>query len=172
MRRAAVGLLLLGLAHPALGQECRSERTALVLSGGGAKGLAHIGVLAVLDSLAIRPDLIVGTSIGAIVGAMYASGYRAREIDSLARGVAISEIVRPFRTAAPHPWDDRIPILFMVRGRHGFELQTGIVDEAQPNARLNAAMLRGNLLARGRFDRLPIPFLAVATDQLSRKGGR
>lgn len=162
-RRLLFGLFLVApAAAPA--QECRPVTTALVLSGGGAKGLAHIGVLRVLDSLGVRPDLVVGTSMGAIVGAMYASGYSGREIDSLARSLPVAEIVRPFRTSTPHPWDRRIPILFLVKGRKGFEFQTGVVDETQPNARLNAAMLRGNLLARGRFDRLPIPFLAVASD--------
>ncbi len=155
--------LLVGV-RTASGQECRPARTALVLSGGGAKGLAHIGVLRVLDSLGVRPDLIVGTSMGSIVGALYASGYDAGQIDSLVRALPVSELARPFHGPAPHPWDHRIPLLFMVRGTNGFELQTGIIDETGPNARLNVAMLRGNLLARGRFDRLPIPFLAVATD--------
>ncbi|MBM3276174.1 MAG: patatin-like phospholipase family protein, partial [Candidatus Sericytochromatia bacterium] len=63
----------------------------------------------------------------------------------------------------------RIPALFLVKGHRGFTFQTGIVDEAQPNARLNDALLRGNLLARGRFDQLPIPFHAVATDLRNRK---
>lgn len=166
MRVRPLLLAGLALAQPAASraQDCRPARTALVLSGGGVKGLAHIGLLRVLDSLGVRPDLVVGTSMGAIVGALYASGYTAREIDSLARNLPVAEIVRPFRVTTPHPWDRRIPILFMVKGRKGFEFQTGVVDETQPNARLNAAMLRGNLLARGRFDRLPIPFLAVATD--------
>jgi NTE family protein len=62
-------------------QQCRAPRTALVLSGGGAKGIAHIGVLRVMDSLGIRPDLVVGTSMGAVVGALYASGYSGRELD-------------------------------------------------------------------------------------------
>lgn len=158
------GVLLTLTTSEVASQECRPATTALVLSGGGAKGLAHIGVLRVLDSLGIRPDLIVGTSMGAIVGGLYASGYSARQIDSLARALPISEIVRPFRTMAPHPWDQRVPLLFMVRGSNGFEMETGLVNETQPNALLNIAMLRGNLLARGRFDRLPIPFLAIATD--------
>ncbi len=76
-------------------KQCRPPRTALVLSGGGAKGIAHIGVLAVLDSLGIRPDLVVGTSMGAVVGALYASGYSGRELDSLAR-------VDPAQPALPH----------------------------------------------------------------------
>lgn len=162
--RILAALLMTALAPPLGAQECGPARTALVLSGGGAKGLAHIGVLAVLDSLGIKPDLVVGTSMGAIVGALYASGYSARQIDSLARHLPMAEVVRPFRVVTPHAWDHRIPLLFLVRGRNGFTFQTGLVDETQPNARLNAAMLRGNLLARGRFDQLPVPFLAVATD--------
>ena len=165
MRARLFALLsLIGIAPAAASQDCRPVRTALVLSGGGAKGLAHIGVLAVLDSLGVRPDLIVGTSMGAIVGALYASGYSARQIDSLTRALPIAEVVRPFRVSTPHTWDQRIALLFLVKGRSGFTFQTGVVDETQPNARLNAAMLRGNLLARGRFADLPIPFLAVATD--------
>ena len=57
-----------------LGNGAPTESVALVLSGGGAHGIAHIGVLEVLDSLGIRPSLVVGTSIGALVGALYAGG--------------------------------------------------------------------------------------------------
>lgn len=57
---------------------------ALVLSGGAARGFAHIGVLKVLEANGIRPDLIVGTSAGSIVGALYAGGLNARDIEKLA----------------------------------------------------------------------------------------
>jgi NTE family protein len=59
----------------------------LTLSGGGAKGFAHIGVLHVIDSIGLRVDYISGTSIGAIVGAMYATGYSAKEIEEIALSV-------------------------------------------------------------------------------------
>ena len=72
---------LLAASGPLSAQDCRPPRTALVLSGGGAKGIAHIGVLAALDSLGIRPDLIVGSSMGAAVGALYASGYSDEALD-------------------------------------------------------------------------------------------
>jgi NTE family protein len=59
----------------------------LTLSGGGAKGFAHIGVLQVIDSLGLKVDYISGTSIGAVIGAMYATGYSAKEIEEIARSV-------------------------------------------------------------------------------------
>ena len=53
----------------------------LVLSGGGAKGLAHVGVLKTLDSLGVRIDYVAGASMGAVVGALYASGYTGNQLD-------------------------------------------------------------------------------------------
>ena len=58
---------------------------ALVLGGGGAKGAAHVGVLKVIEEAGIQPDIIVGTSIGAIVGGLYSVGYTATDLDSLFR---------------------------------------------------------------------------------------
>lgn len=154
---------LLGAA-PLAGQACGPGPTALVLSGGGAKGLAHIGVLLALDSAGVRPDLIVGTSMGAIVGAMYASGASARQIDSLARAMPLTGMFETAQPRAPLAWGGRLPVVQWAHGDRGFALQAQAVDEPQANAILNAALLRGNLLARGNFDSLPIPFRAVATD--------
>ena len=58
-------------------------KVGLVLSGGGAKGFAHIGVLKVLEEANIKIDYIGGTSMGAIIGGLYASGYNAAQIDSI-----------------------------------------------------------------------------------------
>ncbi|HAE87846.1 TPA: hypothetical protein DCG86_07460, partial [Candidatus Marinimicrobia bacterium] len=57
----------------------------LVLSGGGARGLAHIGVIKVLEKEGIRPDIITGTSMGSIVGGLYAMGYDADALERIAR---------------------------------------------------------------------------------------
>ena len=101
-RALALGGLLSALsAAPVAGQACRPAPTALVLSGGGAKGFAHIGVIEVLDSLGIRPDLVVGTSMGAIVGALYASGYSGREIDSLTRALPLGALFRGYEPRLP-----------------------------------------------------------------------
>lgn len=143
--------------------------TALVLSGGGAKGLAHVGVLQTLDSLGIRPDMVVGASMGSLVGAMYASGYSAHVIDSLTRSLPISTLFRPFQPVAPRALRRLQPVVVWEQGDRGFTLQSAVIREPQANALLNAALLRGNLLARGDFSRLPIPFRAVATDLTNRQ---
>jgi predicted acylesterase/phospholipase RssA len=157
------------VATPAAAQACRSPRTALVLSGGGAKGIAHIGVLAALDSLGIRPDLIVGTSMGAAVGALYASGYSGLVLDSLTRVTPLGQMFRSYRPRAPRSLGVLRPLVAWEQGERRFSLQNASLVEAEINALLNVGLLRGNLLARGDFDSLPIPFRAVATDLASGK---
>lgn len=159
-------LLLLPFVAPGVvsAQQCTAPRTALVLSGGGAKGLTHIGVLRTLDSLGIRPDLVVGSSMGAVIGAMYASGYPARTIDSLARVFPIATLFSTFEPRAPRALGRLQPLVVWEQGDRGFNLQNAAVREPEANALLGAAMLRGNLIARGKFDRLPIPLRVVATD--------
>jgi NTE family protein len=68
-----------------------APRVALVLGSGGPRGFAHIGVLKVLDEQGIRPDLIVGSSVGAMVGALYAAGMSGVELEKLARGINVIE---------------------------------------------------------------------------------
>ena len=68
-------------------------RLALVLGSGGARGFAHIGVLKVLDENRIRPDLIVGASVGAVVGALYAGGMSAAQIEKLAYSLSVLDLI-------------------------------------------------------------------------------
>ena len=78
--------LILVCSHILLAQnpnENKKPRIALILSGGGAKGIAHIPVLQMLDSLGIVPDLVVGNSMGSIVGGLYAMGYSPDEMETL-----------------------------------------------------------------------------------------
>ena len=63
------------------------NKIGLCLSGGGVKGLAHIGVLKLIDSLGIKIDYITGTSMGGVIGALYACGYTGKQIDSLAKNL-------------------------------------------------------------------------------------
>src|SRR5690554_1067633 len=79
-------------------QEHPRPKVGLVLSGGGAKGFAHIGVLKVLEEEGIQIDYIGGTSMGAIIGALYASGYTANQLDSLFRTVDANALVQDCTT--------------------------------------------------------------------------
>ncbi|MCK5330880.1 MAG: patatin-like phospholipase family protein, partial [Candidatus Marinimicrobia bacterium] len=67
-----------------LAGENERPKIGLVLSGGGARGLAHVGILSLIDSLNIPIDFVVGTSMGGIAGALYAIGYSGEEIEELA----------------------------------------------------------------------------------------
>ncbi|HEY9479548.1 MAG TPA: patatin-like phospholipase family protein, partial [Gemmatimonadaceae bacterium] len=160
---------------PAAVASWSTEPIALVLSGGGARGLAHIGVLRVLDSLGVRPSLVVGTSMGALIGALYAGGLSGAQIDSLARGIPFESL---FRRYAPISFltagDFTTPITtlsptFTVEFHGGkLRLQSPVAREPQVNSLINQVLLRPNLRAAGDFNRLPMRFRAVATDMRTR----
>ena len=165
---AAISILALAAPLAAQAPACAAGRTALVLSGGGAKGLAHLGVIAAMDSLGIRPDYVVGTSMGAIIGALYAGGSTAYQADSLSSAFSPASLFSSTTYAGPLAWGKFSPLLTWAGGDKGFSLQSPTVDVPAANAMLSALLLRSNLLAAGDFDRLPIPFRAVATDLVSR----
>ena len=144
---------------------CSPARTALVLAGGGAKGAAHIGVIKVLDSLGIHPDVVVGTSIGSIIGALYASGYNGREIDSLSSAFPIGNLFQSYRPRLPPLVGVGLrPFTVWETSGGQLTLQNGTLYEGDVVALMNALLLRGNLAARGNFDSLPVPFRAIAAD--------
>ncbi len=176
VRRAARAVALIAAAllaaavlavspGPLGAQACPPQKTALVLPGGGALGIAHVGLLQVLDSLGIVPDLVVGTSMGAVTGALYASGYSGKEIESLVRRFNVGPLIGTYAPRAPRSIGQDVPLVSWEQAdSSSFSLQTSAVREGEVNARISALLLRGNLLARGNFDSLPIPFRAVATD--------
>lgn len=169
---AAVAMCSAGvhlLAGQAAAPACRPARTALVLSGGGTKGLAHVGVIQMLDSAGIRPDLVIGTSIGAIVGALYASGLDGSTIDSLMRAFTIDQGSASGRPHGPTAWGTRLPLVVWEEGAGGFSVESSALRQSDAVGPLNVALLRANLLARGDFSRLPIPLKVVATDLRDRK---
>ena len=88
-------ILLLIQSQFMLGQDSlkpkKDLKVGLVLSGGGAKGFAHIGALKVLEKAGVRIDYIGGTSMGAIIGALYSSGYSANELDSIVTSFDLNE---------------------------------------------------------------------------------
>lgn len=179
MRRPTLRLCLaltLGLAAcaSAFGQATAAARPkiGLVLSGGGARGLAHIGVLRVLEEMHVPVDLIVGTSMGAVVGGAYAAGRSVDELEALVKGANWNAILadRPARdrlAVRRREDDERLPS----RIEFGFDLQRGTMlpGGVAGNGQLEATL--SSLLPATRADdplrRLPLPFRAVATDLLS-----
>ncbi len=143
-------------------------RIGLVLSGGGARGLAHIGVLKVLEEMHVPIDVIAGTSMGAIVGGLYASGMRADELDRELRRVNWAEVFasrieRPRLSQRRKEEDFEISPLIELGLRDG-ELRAP--QGAVSSRGLESLLRRYTLAVRhlASFDALPIPFRAVATD--------
>ena len=171
MKRLAL-LCLLALAQAAALAQPARPKIGLVLSGGGARGLAHIGVLRVLEEMQVPIDLIVGTSMGAVVGGAYASGRSVDEIETLVKNANWNAILadRPARerlSIRRREDDERLPS----RIEFGFGLERGAMlpGGAAANGQLEATL--SSLLPATRADdplrQLPIPFRAVATDLLS-----
>ena len=84
-----------GAQAPASGPLGRTVRTAWVFSSGGPRGFAHVGVLKALHEIGLRPDLVVGASIGSLVGCLYASGMAIADIEKLAMDFSTMSVVRP-----------------------------------------------------------------------------
>jgi NTE family protein len=146
-------------------------RIGLVLSGGGARGLAHVGVLKVLEREHVPVDVITGTSMGAIIGGLYASGMTAAQIESELTRVNWDAVFAP-RVARQE--------LSQRRKEEDFEISPVLefgMNEGEFRVPLGALSGRGleTLLRRFTlpvrsmtdFDKLPIPFRAVATDMES-----
>ncbi|CAI8817923.1 hypothetical protein EON09_19105 [Pseudomonas soli] len=169
MRRLLFCLLLMLTSITLHAAETARPKIGLVLSGGAARGLAHIGVLKALEEQGVRIDAIAGTSMGAVVGGLYASGYSIAELEKLATTLdwqqALSDA--PPRKDVPfrRKQDDRD---FLVKQKLSFRddgslgLPLGVIQGQ------NLALLLESKLAHAAdvrdFDKLPIPFRAVATD--------
>ncbi|MCL5127385.1 patatin-like phospholipase family protein [Algibacter sp. L4_22] len=96
IKKTFILLLILFITFSAKAQnktETHKTKVGLVLSGGGAKGLAHIGVLKVIDSLGIKIDYVAGTSMGAIIGGLYAAGYSGNQLDSIFHEVDFDKLI-------------------------------------------------------------------------------
>lgn len=164
-------LLWLLLITQAAAETGARPRIGLALSGGGALGFAHIGVLRLLDSLDIPIDYIAGTSMGGLAGALYAVGYSGAEIEQIAHSVDWQDLFNdlPKRPYLPY---------FQKKDAEMYQYEFGLrdfrpVDKGGLIAGQKIALLFARLvlpyLNCTNFDSLPIPFRCVAVDLVTGK---
>ncbi|AOJ83318.1 hypothetical protein WS86_21790 [Burkholderia savannae] len=140
----------------------------LVLSGGGARGYAHLGVLKVLEAHRIPVDCIAATSMGAVVGGLYATGMTAQEMERRLSQVNLADIAFDVTDRADLPQkkreDERLYIDSLTIGfdSKGFKAPVGLVQGNRLQALL--ANWTAAVPTNQPFDRLPIPYRAIATD--------
>ena len=145
-----------------------SPRIGLALSGGGARGLAHVGVLKVLEELRVPVHCITGTSMGAIVGGAYAAGATAPGLDEFVRKADWDEVFRdspPRAEISTRRKIDEYKTLFAPEygvGRRGLFLPKGVIAGVSIHGFFR--QLTQQAVEIGDFDKLPIPFRAVAAD--------
>ena len=166
MRKCIVLILLLFAWLQLVAQEQKRPKVGLVLSGGGAKGFAHIGVLKVLEEAGVKVDYIGGTSMGAIVGGLYASGYNAAQLDSIFKATNFDELLSDYIPRASKNFyekgnDERYALVLPFD-----KFRIGI-----PSA-LSKGLYNFNLLSRltrnvrhvHDFKELPTPFLCIGSN--------
>lgn len=144
----------------------KKPKIGLVLSGGGAKGFAHIGVLKVLEQAGVKIDYIGGTSMGAVVGGLYASGYNATQIDSIFRTINFDNLLKDFtpRTSKSFYEKRNDELYAFVLPFNNFKIG---IPEALSKGLYNYNLL-SSFTKRVRhvrdFNLLKIPFLCIATN--------
>ncbi|HEY3295125.1 MAG TPA: patatin-like phospholipase family protein [bacterium] len=165
--------LFLIFAAVLLSGTARAETVALALSGGGARGFAAIGVLQALEEEHLEPDLIVGTSIGAVLGGLYAAGYSATELRTIALNTEWNKIFldRPSRRnlfLAQKETVSRHILSVRFRG-WSLDVPTSLTSGQKLSELLFELVHRAPYQPWPSFDDLRIPFRAVATDLISGK---
>ncbi|HEY6915375.1 MAG TPA: patatin-like phospholipase family protein [Paludibacter sp.] len=153
-----------------------AQKVGLVLSGGGAKGITHIGVIKALEENNIPIDYVAGTSMGAIVGGMYAMGMSPDEMIAVLKsddfkhwstGEAESDYVYYYRNADPKP--NFMEMSFRINNLDSLNIKpnilpTNIISPRQMNYAFVPLCAQANAVAGGNFDKLFVPFRCVASD--------
>jgi len=170
LSRAFACLVFLVFGAPAAmaNEQATHPRTCLVLGGGGARGAAHIGVLKILERERVPIDCVTGTSMGAIVGGLYAAGYRADEIEVVLNGIDWKDMFNddPPREELPmRRKEDELRFLGGIElglrdGKIAFP--RGVIQGQKLQLLLRRLLL--STLQTKKFDDLPIPFRSIATD--------
>jgi NTE family protein len=166
-RRFLLYIFFLSLPLILTGQAVRHPRVAVVLSGGGAKGFVHIGVLKVLEQEGIPVDIIVGTSIGSLVGGVYAIGYTASEIEAICKKqnwqqLLLDDLPRAYQSRADRAIQQRYLFALQVSDKRKITIPQGVIRGQ--NVLNLLCSLAGNVPYNMDFSKLPVSFACVATD--------
>jgi NTE family protein len=176
-------LFLLGLAITFNCIPLSAQKVGLVLSGGGAKGISHIGVIKALEENGIPIDYIAGTSMGAIIGGMYAIGMTPDQMITLLKsddfkhwstGNLDARFNFQYQNSDPKPSFLEIPLHITSLDSLGLNIKasifpTNIVSSRQMNFAFIPLFAQGNAVAGGDFDKLFVPFRCVASDIYEKK---
>ena len=170
-------MLLVMLLLPA-----HAQRVGLVLSGGGAKGMTHIGIIRALEENGIPIDYITGTSMGAIIGSLYAMGYSPDEMEDLLRspdfkrwytGVVEPRYAYYFKQDLPTPEFFNLRFSLgsrdSIRTKPQLSFPTSVVNPIQMNLAFVGLYGQATAACRGDFDDLFVPFRCVASDVYNKR---
>ncbi|MEP2278654.1 patatin-like phospholipase family protein [Maribacter sp.] len=146
--------------------EQNKPKIGLVLSGGGAKGMAHIGALKVIEEAGVKIDYIGGSSMGAIVGALYAAGYTANELDSLFKVTNIGSLIqdnlpRSAKTFYEKEDSERYALTLPFKN---FKVTVPPAISGGQNIYNEFVRLLYHVKDINDFNKLPTPFVCIATD--------
>ena len=168
-----LGLLLL------LAPRAGAEGVGVVMSGGGAKGLYHIGVLEALEENGIPIDYVAGTSMGSIIAAMYAAGYSPSEMRAIVNTGVVKEWVSgridPNRYMSYYRQLGSNPSFLTVRvnldnpAGERVQFPTNLISSTQIDLALMDLFAPATAASHGDFNRLMVPFLCVASDMNHRR---
>ena len=173
MKRRFLSLAVIFLLLPAFLLAGKGPTLAVVLSGGGARGLSHISVLEELERRGIEPDYIVGTSMGALVGAFYAAGYSASEIRTVVENTDLMDIFLHMhsKTAGSSLRLNDVSYLANIAtldfSKDNVGAANGVIDDQYVSAFLRENLIK--VLDVDDFDELQTPFRCIGTDLVTGK---
>ncbi len=165
-RRFLAWALTLSMALPLSAR----PKVALVLGGGGAKGFAEIAVLEAVEKYGIPVDMVLGTSMGALIGAMYSAGYTPKEIDAFASSNDFMSVVLEPASERPFPMPEAFAprkdnVISLGFSRKSIGSTPGLLGDSRLLDLLNRMYGRQDGVVD--FDDLPVPFRAVATNAVT-----
>lgn len=171
-QRSSLFFLLLIACHLPI----HAQKIGLVLSGGGASGLSHVGVLKALEENDIPVDYITGTSIGALVGAYYASGYTPDEIEAIVKANFFQNITKgdlpvkyDYMLKEREDYGSWITFKFSLKDNYLKNLPTNVINSVPIDYYLMETFTGISSKTGNNFDSLMIPFRCVASDVSEKK---